>query len=304
MFSPQFLCRLVCLCLLLCNVGSAAKKGKPLDRTLDKLASAMLHAYPELKEGKRTRMAHAALVSEFKRLKADSIPEVQYRKLKRRKADFTDFQWIQIVSKFERAQLTDPKCAFLLKKAKREKMSRVDQYVTTHLMEAYFKEQIAIRERLSKSRLRAVGKAYTIYLKLNKTEPARLNDFVLIKDNRMAVNPLTGDTEEWIYVGAGPAFIKGSNNYRVVAYSPFGVGMGEDFRLVGYKGGRNSEWKQHVVLKKYDKMQLDIMRSLEDERLEKQRIKRNAVAKESGRKAIPVQEKESTNLKITIRELW
>lgn len=303
MFFPQFVCRLVCLCLLFCSDSSAASKSKPLDRTLDKLASAMLHAHPELKDGERTRVAHAKLVSEFQRLNADDISEELYRQLKRRKADFTDFQWIQLVTKFERARLTDVKCAFLLKKAKREKMSRIDQYVTTHLMESYFKEQIAIRETLSKRRLGAVGKAYTAYLKLNKSEPAKLNDFVLIDDNTQAINPLTGKTEEWIYVGAGPEFIKGSNSHRVVAYSPFGVGKGEAFRLVGYKGGRSSEWKQQVVLKKHDKMRSNIATAIELVRTKKQK-KIEAVAKARSKKDGKRKEPKSKKLKITIRELW
>lgn len=283
--------------LLSSLVIAGTRKERPLDRALDKLASAMLQEHPELKGAKRSRLAKEDLIKEFGRLGADDISEKVFRGLKRRKVDYANLQWNLLVGRFERASLDDTKCVFLLKKAKQQKMNGVEHYVVSKLMAEYFDEQIRIREELSKRNLQAIGKAYSEFLKSQKSEPRALKEFVSDSALLQCVNPLTGEQRQWIYVGGESVPILGANRYRVVAYSPFGVGQSEGYRWVGYKGGRVSEWKAQTVLDKHALMK----KTLQDNRLNSQRkIDLKAQQQRESERLL----EESKKLKITITELW
>lgn len=305
MFSRQITAPVVFICILIsCLSVSAADKPSALDRSLEKVASAMMRAYPELKGGKRTKEARTHLLREFRSLDADDLSAEAQKKLRRRKADFKGAQWVELVRRFEQANLTDPRCVFLLKEAKDQKMTSTQQYIFMQLMKGYLEKELKSREELSRSRLRRVGKEYSAFLKAEKREPESLEEFVSDDSLMYGLQPQTGLKKRWVYVGAGPVAMRGGNRFRVVAYSPFSVGRGEQFCWVAYKGGSLGEWKRNTILSKHDKMKRDCALFYENQAKKKREKSLAKLKKDTEKQAAEKKTKLPKKLKITIRELW
>ena len=118
------------------------------------------------------------------------------------------------------------------------------------------------------------------------------------------MNPLTGAVADWVYIGQGPAEVRGSNRYRVIAYAPFASGTGSAYRWVAYKGGQLGSWKTKTLLAAVKRMEF------ENSMVSQPQV--TVAAKPATKKSKPV-EKSVVNakkqqlkpkLKITIRELW
>lgn len=301
--------RVVTLAVSVCAFSAAAsyggdKKASPSDRVLEKLAAKMLQSHPELKQDSRSKEAHAKLVKELRGKGAAKLSEKYYQKLKRRTADYESFAWKKAVRRFKKAQFVDAKSKFLLAKAKSQKLSSVEQYVVQALLNSLYEEQVQQRVDISKKRLRDLGLAYTVFAKEHKRAPSHLDELQLDEEVIYAVNPHTGDSEPWIYVGSGPVMMKGSNNYRVVAYSPFQIGKKLDSRWVGYKGGRVSEWKSTTVRKKHFAMYRaneTAFTAFLNKAIElKKEVKKKPLLSQNRTEKKPVPD----GLKITIKELW
>lgn len=269
-----------------------------LDRTLEKVAAAMLREHPELREGVRSSEARALLVKEFRSLEADRVSTAYLKKIKRQKVDYQFLDWIELLERFEKAKLTDPKCVYLLSRAKSQKMRSEEFYVVNRLIKSYYNSALEERENISKGRLRRVGKAFTSYLKSNKVEPRSIDVFVEELTDRLCMDPYTGGEKEWIFVASGKSEIRGANNHRVVAYSPFKSGRLGSMRWVGYKGGVVGEWKESTLTSAVVKMHAEISKRSQLKELaeiEKKKESKPIVVKKE-----PKQKK----LAISIRELW
>ena len=121
------------------------------------------------------------------------------------------------------------------------------------------------------------------------------------------MDPLTGDMCQWVFVGQGPAEIRGVDRYRLVAYASFPSGKQLAYRWVVYKGGQLGTWKKQTLLAAVQKMESGNVLAAQPQ-IAAMPIKKKSSAK-SGEKATSVATKKSSSaskpkLKITIRELW
>ena len=296
---------MLALAVLIPRVSVAAEVN--LDRTLKKLAASMLRECPELQGEERTSVARQKLVEEFKRFKADSIPSTYLKKIRRGKVDYEAFAWTRIVEKYDRGHFKDPKMLFLHTKAKAEKMRGEEHYVVSQLMLSYYELKLEERTQSSRKLLSQLGKLYTAYLKENGKPPKNLEVLQPDVAHRSGMNPLTGAVADWVYIGQGPAEVRGSNRYRVIAYAPFASGSGLAYRWVAYKGGQLGSWKTASLMAAVERMQrensltsqLQVAAVARAEKMKSMAVKNpRKVAKKESRPAT------KPKLKITIRELW
>jgi len=303
-------CRTVFVALLTLGLLSsevALATEMNLDRTLEKLAASILRECPELKGDDRTSDARQRLVDEFKKFKVDSISRENLKKIRRGKVDYERFAWTQIVKNYERGHFKEPKMQFFLKKAKAEKMRGEEHYVVFRLMLSYYELKVEERTLASRRDLSRLGKDYTAYLKLNGKPPKDLETLQIDVAKRVGIDPLTGSISQWVYIGQGPAEIRGGNRYRVIAYAPFTTGRGLAYRWVVYKGGQLGSWKTKTLLAAVQKMERENLMALQPPAVVVAKVvKKKSI---SDRKTTEVAKKESkpvskSKLKITIRELW
>ena len=194
-------------------------------------------------------------VDEFKKFKVDSISRAQLKKIRRNKVDYGHYSWTHIVKSYERGQFKEPKMKFLLKKAKAQKMRGEEHYVVSRLMLSYYELKVEERTQASRRGLSHLGKEYTAYLKLNGNPPKDLETLQVVVAKRVGLDPLTGSESQWVYIGQGPAEIRGGNRYRVIAYAPFTTGNELAYRWVVYKGGQLGVWKTKTLVAAVEKME-------------------------------------------------
>jgi|GEM_PF-2468484 hypothetical protein len=296
---------LLALGLVLSAVAEAAEMN--LDRTLEKLASSLLRECPELKGDDRTSEARQKLVDEFEEFNVDSISHEYLKKIRRSKVDYERFAWTHLVKNYEHAHFKQAKMQFFLKKAKAEKMRGEEHYVVHRLMSRYYELKIEERTLASRRSLSHLGKEYTAYLKVNEKPPKDLETLVINAANRSGMDPLTGAVSQWVYIGQGPAEIRGGNKYRVIAYAPFATGKTLAYRWVVYKGGQIGLWKIETLEAAVQKMERENLVALQPPVAALvPEVKKKSVA---GGKSTELAQKKSkpvtkSKLKITIRELW
>ncbi|MEO1858033.1 MAG: hypothetical protein ABGY95_11820 [Rubritalea sp.] len=296
---------LISLDVLSSEVAVAAEMN--LDRTLEKLAASMLRECPSLRGSERTSEARKRLVGEFEKLKADSISSGHLKKIRRSKVDYQAFAWTRIVEKYECGDFKDPKMLFLLKKSKAEKMRGEEHYVVYRLMRSYYDLKLEERTVASKKDLSQLGKLYTAYLKEHGKPPENLENLQQDLAKRIGMNPLTGIEAPWIYIGQGPAEIRGPNKYRVIAYAPFASGKDLAYKWVVYKGGQLGTWKTDTLLEAVKRMERDNLAALQQQ-VDAEQKPKESKPKVSA-KPLVVAKKESKarakpKIKITISELW
>lgn len=303
---------LICCFLMQC----AQAQDYSFDRTLDKLAGEMLRAHPELQGLRKSSEVRAELVKEFRDLGIEDVSRSTMRDKRRRKIDYEAYGWVTLLQKFERAKLEQPQAQFLLEIAKEQKLRFDEHYVVEKLMYFYLKRAVAEREERSRDNLAEVGKQFTYFVRANGRDPNNLAEFVKRGDQMLCVDPESGEEEPWVFVGAGPAEIRGGNGYRVVAYSPFDSGSRNRYRWVVYRGGRVTEWKSTTVLAAHKRMEKNNADQLEREQklLTKQQSttaaevviaqKEMAAALAESLDPEPEPQPKKKALRITIRELW
>ena len=304
-FCRTVFAALLTLGLVWSEVAVAAEMN--LDRTLEKLAASILRECPDLKGDERTSEARQKLVDEFEKFKVDSISREQLKKIRRGKVDYKHFAWTHLIKNYERGHFKEPKMQFLLKKAKAEKMRGEEHYVVYRLMLSYYELKVEERTLASRKSLSHLGKEYTAYLKKNGRSPKDLETLQVDVAKRGGIDPLTGLESQWIYIGQGPAEIRGGNRYRVIAYAPFTTGKDLAYRWVVYKGGQLGSWKTETLVAAVQKMERENLVALQPPVV----VVAQAIKKKSilGGESTEVAKKESnflskSKLKITIRELW
>lgn len=303
-------CRTVFVALLTLGLVSseiALAAEQNLDRTLEKLAASILRECPELQGDERTSEARKRLVDEFKKFKVDSISRAQLKKIRRNKVDYGHYSWTHIVKSYERGQFKEPKMKFLLKKAKAQKMRGEEHYVVSRLMLSYYELKVEERTQASRRGLSHLGKEYTAYLKLNGNPPKDLETLQVDVAMRVGLDPLTGSESQWVYIGQGPAEIRGGNRYRVIAYAPFTTGNELAYRWVVYKGGQLGVWKTKTLVAAVEKMERENLMLLKPPVAVVDKVVKNKSIADGKTTELTKKESKSvskTKLKITIRELW
>ncbi|MFC5051893.1 hypothetical protein ACFPK9_14915 [Rubritalea spongiae] len=273
--------------------GIAAGAPVSLEETLDKLAGEAVRGFPKLRGNQAQSEYRAELVKRWQSTDAGEIDLQELNELKRRTRDYDGYVWQDLIKRFELANLDDDLSRYLFMKASERSLSAEEFYVLGVLLDERLKVVLEEREERSKERLRLIGKGYTAYVREHKKDPGKIEFCAAERATCFAVDPETGAKVAWIYVGAGPAEIRGGNRYRMVAYSPFKVGRAKDKRWVVYKGGMLGEWKDETVQKHVAAMHLENMQvAREEERKEEEKVKVKRVTK-----AKP-------ELLITIREIW
>lgn len=291
----SYLCGIVVFIASVRLVNSA--EGN-LDRTLEKIAAAMLREYPELRGDARTSLARATLVKEFRSYEVHEISAEYLKKIKRQKVDLTFIDWVELVERFEKADFQDSKRKYLLARAKSNKLRSEEFYVMTRLLKAYYASALEEREDLSKLRLRRVGKAFTAYLREHKVEPKSLERFVGNPSDRLCLDPYTGELKEWVFIAASKAEVRGANKHRLVAFSPFKSGRLGVMRWVSYKGGTVGDWKETTLLAAVANMHAD------DLKLAAKEQSKLAESKKMKKVVASAKVTKPKKLEISIRELW
>lgn len=303
---------MVCWFVVLSS-GATIAQDFSFDRTLDKLAGEMVRAYPELQGLKRSSEIRAELVQEFRDLGVEDVSRSWMRDKRRRKIDYEAHGWVELVKKFEQAAIQKAQAKYLLKMAREQKLKFDEHYVVGQLMYFYHKKYLHEREVESRERLAQVGKQYTYFVRAHEKDPQSLLEFVKHAEQRMGMNPETGDEAPWVFVGAGPSEIRGGNGYRVVAYAPFTSGSRDRYRWVVYRGGRVTEWKSDTILAAHKRMDQKNVKLAEKQKQELAKAQQSSEKKVVNAQVImaaalaqslePVEEKKKA-LRITIKELW
>ncbi|MGJ8673674.1 MAG: hypothetical protein ACSHX2_12100 [Rubritalea sp.] len=244
-------------------------------------------------------VARERIVKSWQASEAGEIDEEELRDLKRRKRDYEGYDWQNMLKKYELAQLDDPLSQFLFDVASEKGLSAEKYYVLLALMSERLEESIELREETSKERMRLIGKGYTAYVKAHGVEPSGLQMCASKAETIFAIRPETGEKENWVYVGSGPAEIRGGNRYRLIAYSPFLTGSANDKRWVVYKGGMLGEWKDETIQKQVAAMHLENMSIVRELESKTAKSKETEVRADTGKVA-----KQKQTLRIEIRELW
>ncbi|MFT5883547.1 MAG: hypothetical protein ACI9FG_002064 [Crocinitomicaceae bacterium] len=303
-------CRTVFVALLTLGLVSseiALAAEQNLDRTLEKLAASILRECPELQGDERTSEARKRLVDEFRKFKVDTISRAQLKKIRRNKVDYRHYSWTHIVKSYEQGHFKEPKMKFLLKKAKAQKMRGEEHYVVSRLMLLYYELKVGERTQASRRGLSHLGKEYTAYLKLNGNPPKDLETLQVDVAKRVGVDPLTGSESQWVYIGQGPAEIRGGNRYRVIAYAPFATGNELAYRWVVYKGGQLGVWKTKTLVAAVEKMERENLMLLKPPVAVVDKVVKNKSIADGKTTELTKKESKSVSkakLKITIRELW
>ncbi len=286
------------------------------DKTLDKLAGEMVRSYPDLQGLKRSSEIRAELVKEFRRLGVEDVPRSWMRDKRRRKIDYEEIGWQQLVQEFEQAQIKIPQAEYLLRIAKEQKLRFDEHHVVEKLMYFYLKKYLNQREEESRERLAELGKQFTYFVRAHGRDPKDLAEFVKLGDVRMCVDPQTGEEAPWVYVGAGPSEIRGSSRFRVVAYSPFNSGSRSRFRWIVYRGGRVTEWRSETILSAHKRMiESNTKLAQKEEEAQARELAENQEQIVQAQQAMtaalvgsfrpePEVKPKKKALRITIRELW
>lgn len=281
---------IVCLC-----ASCVFSKPVSLEKTLDKYAGAALRSCPELRVPGKTGEIRESLVQKWMDQGAGSIEANELRVLKRRVRDYESFTWTQLLKRFHAANIEDALSQFLLKEAHAKTHKAEEFYVLGILLKARLEEVLEQREKALLERMRTIGLGYTSYIRKYGYEPVSILQCVRRPEDVCAICPETGTRKAWIYVGAGPAEIRGANRYRVVVFSPFASGSAKDKRRVVYKGGTLGEWNEQTMNKQIALMQIENMSIIRE--LEKQEEVENISS--------PAQSiAQKPTLRIEIRELW
>jgi hypothetical protein len=285
-----------CLGVLVCSITLLEAAEVGLDKTLNKFAGAALRKYPELRGSEKTSEARERLVKQWLDSEAASIDEKELKELKRRKREYDSYSWTTLMKRYELANLDDPLSEFLFEQASRTNLKAEEFYVLSILLKDRLALKMGEREEVSKTRLRAIGKAFTAYVKENQSDPSSIELLSTDPTQVYAVHPESGEKVRWCYVGEGPAEIRGTNRYRLIAYAPFRVGAYKDKRWVVYKGGQLGEWKESTLQKQVAAMRLENLAIAREEEIKAE--KEIAIAK------APKSARTPKSLKIQIKELW
>ena len=302
--------------LVVLGSGVGYTQDFSFDRTLDQLAGEMVRAYPELQGLKRSSEIRAELVKEFRDIGVEDVPRSWMRDKRRRKIDYEAHGWVELVNKFEKADIATAQAKYLLKIAREQKLKFDEHHVVEQLMYFYHKKYVLEREEESRERLAEVGKQFTYFVRANEKDPQSLLEFVKHAEQRMGIDPETGDEAPWVFVGAGPSEIRGGNGYRVVAYAPFTSGSRGRYRWVVYRGGRVTEWKSDTILSAHKRMDQKNVKLAEKQKQELAKAQQSSEKKVVQAQVImasvlaqslePVEQPEPKKkaLRITIKELW